>query len=498
MPSSRHRTSLTDRLSNVFRVRRWTYALLLFLVVCSMGIWAFLFQWSGEAGALPVGKLYLMGSFQHPHDVLLTLDRDANGCFSASGNRVTWDDPQRTGVCANKPGLVWVEDVLVDLTLTSGYPTLSIAGGRFRAGDLLGSNADPMATQPLRAPFRAYGVPGVAAELQTCPTAGTGEVCLAIRDRLGRTARVRYDPATDSESVETPGYKESLALRSGDVLWLGMQPFAVEVGPSDELVLRRRAGGTSRPETDGAARTGDRRWLGRLWDLGLPEQTTEDTRPTSYQVYRLEERYMRGHLSSVRVNLELEDHLQRLIDEEYLCLRHGTTAYELRWQPLDRPGCGGASVDTARSADVAALYARVRSDNLRNATDALVQLTNAELETYDYLADPSRLMFTFDWSLRWFDPAPPSVRQGSMQPVPTATWGVRFGATRVQQLRQARDGERPPPPDVLLASTTGRHVVEVACNLLEGAATVTRAQQLRCHGVPVDSLAFDFRPRPLA
>ncbi len=49
-----------------------------------------------------------------------------------------------------------------------------------------------------------------------------------------------------------------------------------------------------------------------------------------------------------------------------------------------------------------------------------------------------------------------------------------------------------------LAESANRHVVEVACNLLEGAATVTRAQQLRCHGVPVDSLAFDFRPRPLA
>jgi PfaD family protein len=43
-----------------------------------------------------------------------------------------------------------------------------------------------------------------------------------------------------------------------------------------------------------------------------------------------------------------------------------------------------------------------------------------------------------------------------------------------------------------------RSVVEVALNLLEGAAAVTRAQQLRSCGVPVPASAFQFRPRPLA
>lgn len=43
-----------------------------------------------------------------------------------------------------------------------------------------------------------------------------------------------------------------------------------------------------------------------------------------------------------------------------------------------------------------------------------------------------------------------------------------------------------------------RSVVQIARNLMEGAATVTRAHQLRTYGVPVPSAAFDFRPRPLA
>jgi trans-AT polyketide synthase, acyltransferase and oxidoreductase domains len=43
-----------------------------------------------------------------------------------------------------------------------------------------------------------------------------------------------------------------------------------------------------------------------------------------------------------------------------------------------------------------------------------------------------------------------------------------------------------------------RGAVQIARNLLEGAAVVTRAQQLRSHGVAVPASAFDFRPRPLA
>ena len=48
-----------------------------------------------------------------------------------------------------------------------------------------------------------------------------------------------------------------------------------------------------------------------------------------------------------------------------------------------------------------------------------------------------------------------------------------------------------------LAEPANRSVVQVARNLLEGAAVVTRAHQLRTYGVPVPPAAFDFRPRPL-
>jgi PfaD family protein len=49
-----------------------------------------------------------------------------------------------------------------------------------------------------------------------------------------------------------------------------------------------------------------------------------------------------------------------------------------------------------------------------------------------------------------------------------------------------------------LQAQENRGVVQIALNLLEGAAAVTRAQQLRAGGVAVPAAAFSFAPRPLA
>jgi trans-AT polyketide synthase/acyltransferase/oxidoreductase domain-containing protein len=49
-----------------------------------------------------------------------------------------------------------------------------------------------------------------------------------------------------------------------------------------------------------------------------------------------------------------------------------------------------------------------------------------------------------------------------------------------------------------LEAPAQRGVVQVARNLMEGAAVLTRAQQLRSFGLPVPAAGFEFRPRPLA
>ena len=43
----------------------------------------------------------------------------------------------------------------------------------------------------------------------------------------------------------------------------------------------------------------------------------------------------------------------------------------------------------------------------------------------------------------------------------------------------------------------GRSAAQIALNLLEGAAVITRAHQLRSAGAPVPAAAFHFAPRPL-
>jgi len=48
-----------------------------------------------------------------------------------------------------------------------------------------------------------------------------------------------------------------------------------------------------------------------------------------------------------------------------------------------------------------------------------------------------------------------------------------------------------------LAAPDKREAVQVARNLMEGAAVLSRAHQLRSYGVAVPAAAFDFRPRPL-
>jgi PfaD family protein len=49
-----------------------------------------------------------------------------------------------------------------------------------------------------------------------------------------------------------------------------------------------------------------------------------------------------------------------------------------------------------------------------------------------------------------------------------------------------------------LEEPQNRSAVQIALNLLEGAAVVTRAHQLRSYGVPIPPAAFHFSPRPLS
>ena len=49
-----------------------------------------------------------------------------------------------------------------------------------------------------------------------------------------------------------------------------------------------------------------------------------------------------------------------------------------------------------------------------------------------------------------------------------------------------------------LEAAENRSAVQIALNLLEGAARITRAHQLRSYGVAVPDEAFSYRPRLLS
>jgi hypothetical protein len=48
-----------------------------------------------------------------------------------------------------------------------------------------------------------------------------------------------------------------------------------------------------------------------------------------------------------------------------------------------------------------------------------------------------------------------------------------------------------------LEPVVNRRVDQIALNLMEGAAVITRAQQLRASGLPIAPASFNYRPRPL-
>jgi trans-AT polyketide synthase, acyltransferase and oxidoreductase domains len=84
----------------------------------------------------------------------------------------------------------------------------------------------------------------------------------------------------------------------------------------------------------------------------------------------------------------------------------------------------------------------------------------------------------------------------------SSRWAIDGDATRVADYQiwcgPAMGAFNTWTRDSFLEDPRERGVVQVALNLLEGAAAITRAQQLRSFGVPVPAEAFDFRPRRLA
>ncbi len=494
---------------SVFRAggvpRRLVFLALALAILGVVGFGLLAFRWSGRQGEPPSGQLYVLGEFAEER-VLVRLHPRPEGrgdpgraCYDVEVPGVEGADARLPGeqpaalrrLCRGKPIRVWVDDALLAITVGArGVPRLSIAGLRVDSGDRIGSLADPDddGRPHPRYPLRGYGIPGLAALRVDCePVDVAGKppaACIEVRDRLGRLAVVRA--ADGVEVVDRLQFGGRYRLFHHDVLWLGLVPFRVRIeqsgnqGPPtlelrriDRVRARRAHAQTEKgtqtvDERDGRERVpergGDRRWLGRLWPVEVPDPGEGARR---FEVRSMKKRYTPHHLSRQRTNFEGEDVLQRLIDGQWLCLGKGMDGVgRIVWRPPYEPGCRSLGepaelpFDEMQAPSPAALsdYFRARSGDLAFLTGTLIDATNAALSDESYLEDPTALPLTFDWHLA-LPAGTANGPQGLPQPVPEELWGARFGITR-QARRSVADshGQR---PEIRPRASTARHLVQV-------------------------------------
>lgn len=462
-------------------LRRLAFIATVFVLLAVAGLWLLLFRWSGDRGKAPATRLFVPGRFGGTGALVRLELLEAGPCYRVRIPGHSGSDAQKD-LCPEKRIQVWTGDAMLEIELSShGVPSVSLAGARVALGDWIGSGADPEASRSPRFPLRGYGVPYRAAQRVRCPGAGGAaprpgaqpqEACIEVADRLDRLAIVRERPTSQTEDNPLqPG--RTYRLRTGDVLWLGLVPFTVriEAGPKGDPILslerdnllrgrRPEEGGT--PAALAAGRSGDRRWLGRLWpveSLDPAAARQPAAAEEAFEIYPSAARYEPYSLSRERTNLEGEDILQRLIDGQWLCLED-ESPFRVGWRDLDRPGCSASpALRIAVSDSERRDYQRARFGDAAPLTRLL--LTHAEQlfsqgpadSLPAYLFDPTPLPFAFDWRLGRTGGA-----EGDLQPWPVRLWGIRFGAARFAPVTAAPDRVL---PEIDLRATTAEHVLQV-------------------------------------
>lgn len=445
-------------------LRRWVLFGAPVAILVTGGLFPLGRTWAGDAGAPTTGRLYVLGEFGGSGP-LLRLERAPGAeCYTVLRGR------SRAGLlCGRSTVRVWVDDALLELSGGArGVPHVSVAGARLAPDAVIGSGADAFDRGAPRVPLRGYGIPYRAATVSTgCAgpdTVGRGAVvaCIRVHDGLGRLAIARSGPAIRNDD---PSLREGrdYPLYRGDHLWLGMVPYAADtatVGGTPGLALVRV--GRAVPDEAAPGQTGkggDRRWLGRLWPVDIPDAA--DSVPSVFEVFPSRQRYFRGHLSRQRTNYESEDLLQRLVDGQWLCLDGvGGESPRVEWRPLERPGCLVPAAGFLPTREQVRDYRRARSGLLVVQIRRFLSATNEQLAAGDFLDAPSALPLAFAWELRRSDPARAGYRGLSpVQPYPRHLWGVRFGST-LRTMRRRAAGV--PLPDLYLRTGTATHLVEVA------------------------------------
>ncbi len=476
--------------------RRFTFTVVLLILMSLTGLCQLAFRWTGSSGAPPLMRLYVHGDFPQGQALAwLRLEPQTAGSETPTCYRVTIATElehaaprtaqpavgQASGaspsaapyldpflVCEGQRRVFWAGDARLEIRLsTGGVPSAALVGFRPRTGDWLGSLADPRSPERSpRFPLRDYGVPGLAARLIECPGTGGsgaaggsgGRLCLRIEDRLARTAVTRAGGGAETGLR----FGDLVELRPHDRLWLGLLELEVQsaagaapagVGLYFEREARLRPGGRRTAVAGG----GDRRWLGRPGHIEVPDPAPRPDPLPRYELYPMRDRYQSGHLSRQRTSFEGEDVVQRLIDGQWLCLDEASGGSpQVAWRPLHQPGCGtGSSRVRAQRASAVEIYQRARYGDIGFLARNLIDTTNQAFEQRLYLRDPTALPLAFQWGLQH----DPTRGELSPQPWPLALWGVRFGTTRQQ--RQTDNEGRLPLPEIVPRASTARHLLQV-------------------------------------
>lgn len=249
-----------------------------------------------------------------------------------------------------------------------------------RSIELVGALLASGSVGSARGADRQIRLPGVAAEhLDVLPPSACPEPGPCVRSRVGGGRTLFQPVGSGAARPLPPGRLQPVA--DGDVVWLGISPLAVRLestGVALELPPDYQAFG------------GERGWI----HDPAPRWSLSGSGP--WDLWSERSLYLPGHLASRRIDRQLEEEIQRLIDFEVLCLEPGVPRTErpprVVWS--EGFGCGEGQVQPIPR-QVVALRTRYRH---HPALQAMVDEANRHLAQGSYVARPEVLGFTFDWA----------------------------------------------------------------------------------------------------
>ena len=305
---------------------------------------------------------------------------------------------------------------------------LDASSGGGRRIELVGARLESGVIGAAREAARQLRLPGVGAEhIELLAPGDCPDASPCVRSLVGGRRTLLEQPGAAVAPL-VPGRLHTLA--PGDVLWLGLSPLVVGLEPGEVTLAL---------PPDYEDHRGARGWIHD------PAPRFGLAGPGPWELRSERDLYLEGHLETRRIDRQLEEEIQRLVDEEVICLEPGVPRSD---QPprviwADGRGCSADFVQPVHDR-VAALRTRYRH---HPGLLSMIDRANRHLADGSYVARPEVLNFTFDWSFMvapWADGFDSVAVPGDEErdavwsdvsaaellvPVPTRLLGIWWGRT---------------------------------------------------------------------